>query len=81
MIQVTQVAVCSQINTKHIIRCGQSVQLLSVKFFGAPPNYLALNLTTCIKVISEVHEGNMAKGIYSAHGAIKLIQTFTVQNE
>ena len=30
MLQVAQVAVCSQINTKHI-QCGQSVQLLNVK--------------------------------------------------
>jgi hypothetical protein len=30
MLQVAQVAVCSQINTKQI-QCGQSVQLLNVK--------------------------------------------------
>jgi len=28
---VAQVAVCAQINTKHMIQCGQSVQLLKVK--------------------------------------------------
>jgi hypothetical protein len=32
MLLVAQVAVCSQINTKHInTQCGQSVQLLNVK--------------------------------------------------
>ena len=31
MLQVAQVAVCSQINTKHIKQCRQSVQLLNVK--------------------------------------------------
>ena len=31
MLQVAQVAVCSQINTKHIMQCGQNVQLLNVK--------------------------------------------------
>jgi len=30
MLQVAQVAVCSEINTKQI-QCGQSVQLLNVK--------------------------------------------------
>jgi hypothetical protein len=30
MVEVAQVAACSQINTKHI-KCGQSVQLLNVK--------------------------------------------------
>jgi tyrosine-protein phosphatase YwqE len=32
MLQLVQVAVCSQINTKHINTvCGQNVQLLNVK--------------------------------------------------
>ena len=32
MLQVAQVAVCSQINTKHINTvCGQNVRLLNVK--------------------------------------------------
>ena len=31
MLQVAQVAVCSQINTKPSIQCGQNVQLLNVK--------------------------------------------------
>jgi hypothetical protein len=38
MLQVAQVAVCSQINTKHINTVfggGQSVQLLNVKPVGA----------------------------------------------
>ena len=36
MLYVAQVAVCSEINTKHInTLCGQSVQLLNVKLIGA----------------------------------------------
>jgi hypothetical protein len=36
--QVAQIFVSSQINTKHIILCGQSVQLLNVKPVGALHN-------------------------------------------
>jgi hypothetical protein len=40
---VAQVAVCTQINTKHInTQCGQSVQLLNVKLVGASHNQYAL---------------------------------------
>jgi len=36
---MAQVAVCSEINTKHTqIKCGQSVQLLNVKPIGASRN-------------------------------------------
>ena len=35
---MAQVAVCSQINKKHKIQCGQSVQLLNVKPVGASHN-------------------------------------------
>jgi hypothetical protein len=39
MLQVAQVAVYSQITTKHInTQCRQSVQLLNVKLVGAPRN-------------------------------------------
>jgi len=34
---VAQVAVCSEINTKHF-KCGQNVQLLNVKPVGASRN-------------------------------------------
>jgi len=39
---VAQVAGSSQINTKHINKCGQSVQLLNVKPVGASRNKKAL---------------------------------------
>ena len=42
MLQVAQVAVCSQVHIKHIIQCGQSVQLLNVKPVGASRNQQAL---------------------------------------
>jgi hypothetical protein len=43
MLQVAQVALCSQINTKHINTLrGQSVQLLNVKLVGASHNMQAL---------------------------------------
>jgi hypothetical protein len=35
---VAQVAVCSEINTKHINTDGQNVQLLNVKAGGASRN-------------------------------------------
>jgi len=41
MLHGAEVAVCSQINTKHIyiyIQCGQKVQLLNDKPVGALPN-------------------------------------------
>ena len=38
MVYVAQVAVCSQINTKPYIQCGQNVGLLNVKSVGALRN-------------------------------------------
>ena len=36
MLYGAEIAVCSQINTKHInMLCGQNVQLLNVKHVGA----------------------------------------------
>jgi hypothetical protein len=35
MMEVAQFAVCSQVNTKHIIQCGQSKQFLNWCIVGA----------------------------------------------
>jgi hypothetical protein len=41
MLYGAEVAVCSEINTKHI-KCGQNVQFLNVKPVGASDNQQAL---------------------------------------
>jgi len=38
MLYGTEIAVCSEINTKHIIECVQNVELLNTKPAGASRN-------------------------------------------
>jgi len=36
MLYGAQVAVCSEMNTKHINQCGQNLKFLNIKPAGAP---------------------------------------------
>ena len=52
---MAQVAVCSEIHTKHINTvCGQNVELLNVKLDGTYSNHLALQLKSQCTVMQHL---------------------------